>query len=181
MKIAFYLGSFNPFHNGHLKVVETAFTRDKVDKVVIVPTMQNPWKYNKILDMFNRNSIISLSISDLFWKKKYNIVVDYIEKDLKEPYYSYITLEKLREKYSKNGNELFFLCGEDTMKDIPNWYRGQDIINEWNFLVVERPEGSISSSQIREMVKKCEDISPYVDRKVVRIINKYYKYDYIEA
>ncbi len=42
MKIALYLGSFNPFHNGHLKVIQQALNDFKIDKVVIVPTMQNP-------------------------------------------------------------------------------------------------------------------------------------------
>lgn len=178
MKIAFYLGSFNPFHNGHLKVIETAIERDKMDKVVIVPTMQSPWKYNKTLDLFSRNNIIVLSTANDFYNKRYNIVTDFIEKELQEPYYSYITLEKLKEKYGKNGNELFFLCGEDTMKEIPNWKNGQQILDEWKFIVVERPEGSVSSTQIREMVKRCEDISPYVDKNVVKMINRYYYYDY---
>ena len=41
MKIALYLGSFNPFHKGHLEVVKTALNDFKMDRVVIVPTMQN--------------------------------------------------------------------------------------------------------------------------------------------
>ena len=48
MKIALYLGSFNPFHNGHLEVVKTALNDFKMDKVIIVPTMQNPWKKEKV-------------------------------------------------------------------------------------------------------------------------------------
>jgi nicotinate-nucleotide adenylyltransferase len=174
MKIAFYLGSFNPFHNGHLKVIETAFEKYKMNKVVIVPTMQNPWKNNKVLSLFNRNSIIALSIADFYWHRGYNIVTDFIEKELEEPYYSYITLEKLKEKYSKENTELYFLCGQDTMNDVPNWYNGSTIMKEWKFLVVERPEGSISSSQIRELVKECKDITPYVSKNVVKLINKYY-------
>ena len=176
MKIAFYLGTFDPFHNGHLKVVETAFERDRMDKVVIVPTMQSPWKFNKTLDLFNRNTIIALSVAEDYYNKRYNIVTDFIEKDLSAPYYSYITLEHLKEKYGK-GNELYFLCGEDTMNDIPNWKNGDKILAEWKFLVVPRPEGSISSSEIRKLVKECKDISPYVDKKVVKIITRYYFYD----
>ena len=40
MKIALYLGSFNPFHNGHLEVVKSALRDFKMDKVIIVPSMQ---------------------------------------------------------------------------------------------------------------------------------------------
>ena len=58
MKIALYLGSFNPFHNGHLKCVKIALKDFKMDKVVIVPTMQNPWKKEKALDIDKRVEII---------------------------------------------------------------------------------------------------------------------------
>ena len=62
MKIALYLGSFNPFHNGHLEVIKTALSDFKMDKVVIVPTIQNPWKKEKVLDIDKRAEIINSSI-----------------------------------------------------------------------------------------------------------------------
>ena len=178
MKIAFYLGSFNPFHNGHLKVVETAFERDNMDKVVIVPTMQSPWKYNKILDFYKRASIIALSIQSLIRSKHYNISIDFLERELEAPYFSYKTLDNLKPLYNMDGtNELYFLCGKDTMDDIPDWAEGSRIISEWKFLIVDRPEGSISSTQIRDMVKVCKDISPYVSKNTLKLINRFYYYD----
>ena len=69
MKIALYLGSFNPFHNGHLEVVKTALNDFKMDKVVIVPTMQNPWKKEKVLDIDKRLDIIEYSImSEMYYE-----------------------------------------------------------------------------------------------------------------
>lgn len=179
MKIAFYLGSFNPFHNGHLKVIETALTRDGMDKVVIVPTMQSPWKYNKVLDLYSRCNIINLSIMPLLKiYGKNSISIDLIERELESPYYSYKTLNRLREEYSRNGeNSLYFLCGQDTVSNISRWYNGDKIINEWMFLVVDRPEGSISSSEIRKLVKECKDISPYVHNRVKDMIIRYYYYE----
>ena len=69
MKVALYLGSFNPFHNGHLEVVKTALNDFKMDKVVIVPTMQNPWKEEKVLDINIRRNIIVQSIISLISNK----------------------------------------------------------------------------------------------------------------
>ena len=179
MKIAFYLGSFNPFHNGHLKVIETAFARDNVDKVVIVPTMQSPWKYNKVLDLYSRCNIINLSIVPLLGKYGNNSVsIDLIERELESPYYSYKTLSRLKEEYNINGdNNLYILCGQDTIDSIPRWKEGEKIIKEWEFLVVDRPEGSISSSEIRKLVKECKDISPYVHNRVKDMIKRYYFYE----
>ena len=199
MKIALYLGSFNPFHNGHLEVVKTALNNFKMDKVVIVPTMQNPWKKEKVLDIDKRIEIINVFIDssniiiDYYEKshieelygKLYRVLdeevpiflnkrtyIDSIEKKLIPPYYSYATLHALKNKYCND--EVFVLCGEDTIKDIPNWMHGGTIIEDYNFLVVDRPENSISSTEIRNKVKNGENIVEYVTPSVVNLINKYY-------
>ena len=163
MKIALYLGSFNPFHNGHLEVIKTALNDFKMDKVVIVPTIQNPWKKEKVLDIDKRAEIIDSSIfylsNDVHYDDMYDwldvvfkqyctsnwskyISIDLIEKELIPPYYSYATLHALKNKYCND--EIFVLCGEDTIKDIPNWMNGEAIIQDYNFLVVDRPANSIS-------------------------------------
>lgn len=59
MKIALYLGSFNPFHNGHYKVVLQAIEYFKMDSVIIVPAMQNPFKKDSPISIDNRVDIIN--------------------------------------------------------------------------------------------------------------------------
>ena len=176
MKIALYLGSFNPFHNGHLEIVKIALNDFKMDKVIIVPTMQNPWKKEKVLDIDKRIDIIRNSI----W---YNILkeidtiscisISHIEKYLTPPYYSYATLHALKNKYCND--EIFVLCGEDTIKDIPNWMHGGKIIEDYNFLVVDRAINSISSSYIRNIIKNKGIIDEYVSPGVINLIKKYYE------
>ena len=95
-----------------------------------------------------------------------------IEKELIPPYYSYATLHALKNKYCND--EVFVLCGEDTIKDIPNWMHGGKIIEDYNFLIVDRPKDSISSTEIRNKVKNGEDIDKYVSSDVVNLIKKYY-------
>lgn len=186
MKIALYLGSFNPFHNGHLECVKCALNDFKMDKVIIVPTMQNPWKKEKVLDIDKRIEIIAESLDkwNLFlgmipyefaFEGHYNkiCIIDLIEKELIPPYYSYATLHALKNKYCNN--EIFILCGEDTIKDIPNWMHGEAIIQDYDFLVVNRPENSISSSYIRDMVKRGGTINECVSPSVIHLIKEYYK------
>lgn len=183
MKIALYLGSFNPFHNGHLEVIKTALNDFKMNGVIIVPTMQNPWKKEKVLDINKRIEIIkkSLLISEKdtsipglyqFYYSK-GIGISSIEKELIPPYYSYATLHALKNKYCKD--EIFVLCGEDTMNSIPDWMHGGKIIEDYNFLIVDRLKEAISSTLIRNKVKNEEDISGYVNENVINLIKNYYK------
>lgn len=150
-----------------------------MDKVIIVPTMQNPWKEEKVLNIDKRFDIIANSIFiepiikslKLFNNKR--LFIDLIEKELIPPYYSYATLHALKNKYCND--EIFVLCGEDTINDIPNWMNGEQIIKDYNFLVCDRPLDSISSTEIRNKIKKKEDISKYVNPNVINLIKKYYE------
>ena len=175
MKIALYLGSFNPFHNGHLEVVKSALRDFKIDKVVIVPSMQNPWKKEKALNIDKRVDIIHDSmVKELFCIKNNNrIRISSIEKNLIPPYYSYATLHALKNKYCND--KIFVLCGEDTIEKIPEWMHGGKIIEDYDFLIVDRPKESISSTLIRNKVKNKEDISEYVNENVINLIKNYYK------
>lgn len=178
MKIALYLGSFNPFHNGHLFVIKTALNDFKMDKVIIVPSMQNPWKEEKVLDIDKRLDIIEYSIMENmyyeYWIESYKVEFSKIEKELIPPYYSYATLHALKNKYCND--EVFVLCGEDTMKDIPNWMHGGQIIKDYDFLIVDRPKENIfSSTNIRNRVKEGKSIKKLVSDSVIDLIEKYYK------
>ena len=181
MKIALYLGSFNPFHNGHLEVIKTALNDFKMDEVIIVPTMQNPWKEEKVLDINKRVDIIWEYIKELPISLYEKVYRDLIETKLIPPYYSYATLHALKNKYCND--EIFVLVGSDTMKDIPNWMNGEAIIQDYNFLIVDRPRNSISSSSIREMLRtrnkmdayySDEKLAKYVSTNVINLLKKYY-------
>ena len=183
MKIALYLGSFNPFHNGHLEVVKTALNDFKMNGVIIVPTMQNPWKEEKVLEMKKRLLLIEeILVHEFGYYVHEKILVDPIEEILIPPYYSYATLHALKNKYCND--EVFVLVGSDTMKDIPNWMHGGKIIEDYNFLIVDRPRNSISSSSIREMLRtrnkmdayySDEKLARYVSPNVINLLKEYYE------
>ena len=192
MKIALYLGSFNPFHNGHRDVILSAIKDFGMDRVIIVPSMQNPWKKEKALDFDKRVEIICEAIDAIWFKDPKNnkkelshlfnyVSIENIEKSLIPPYYSYATLHALKNKYCND--EIFVLCGEDTMEKIPDWMNGGEIIKDYNFLIVDRPKNSISSTYIREMLRtrhkmdayySDERLGRYVCQNVIKLLKKYY-------
>ena len=194
MKIALYLGSFNPFHNGHLECIESALNDFKMDKVVIVPTMQNPRQEVKVLDIDESINIIYEYLNPWYQIRgiipyeyafegdiNKRCIIDLIEKELIPPYYSYATLHALKNKYCND--EVFVLVGSDTIKDIPNLMNGEAIIQDYDFLIVNRPRNSISSNSIREMLRtrnkmdayySDEKLAIYISPNVINLLKKYY-------
>ena len=53
MKLGIYVGSFNPVHNGHLKVINYLLDNNLVDKVLVLAT-PNYWDKQDILDVKDR-------------------------------------------------------------------------------------------------------------------------------
>ncbi|SHE73828.1 Phosphopantetheine adenylyltransferase [Ferrithrix thermotolerans DSM 19514] len=62
MKKALFPGSFDPFHNGHLEVVERA---SQLFDQVVVAAMRNPQKASPMFDLEERKSLIEASTSHL--------------------------------------------------------------------------------------------------------------------
>ena len=60
MRTALFPGSFDPFHNGHLEIVETA--AKLFDHIVVAP-MRNPQKGEPLFTLDERTDMIAESIS----------------------------------------------------------------------------------------------------------------------
>ncbi|MGH9093800.1 MAG: pantetheine-phosphate adenylyltransferase [Acidimicrobiales bacterium] len=62
MRTALFPGSFDPFHNGHLEIVETASRL--FDRLVVAP-MRNPQKGEPLFSLAERQEMIADSVSHL--------------------------------------------------------------------------------------------------------------------
>jgi Nicotinic acid mononucleotide adenylyltransferase len=97
---------------------------------------------------------------------------------LPEPLYTYNTLSYLKTKYPDD--ELILIIGADNCAELERWYRGCDLIKEYEIWVYPRigfdtrelckkygcvyldaPIVDISSTLIREMESKGKDMSQY--------------------
>ena len=70
------------------------------------------------------------------------------------------------------------------MNSIPDWMNGEQIIKDYNFLVVDRPKNDISSTAIREMLQtrhkmdayySDEKLARYVSPNVINLLKQYYE------
>lgn len=163
MKIGFLFGSFDPIHIGHLYMITSAL--EYLDKVIVVPTMQNPWKKNPPLPFDTRVGFIMKST----WVFRDKCEVSEIEKTIEAPHYSYKDCIEFRKKYPND--ELYIICGTDVAKVIDKWKNYEtDIKPYWKTLVVSRSILDVSSTNIRQRIKEGKEIFPLVTAEVSEAI-----------
>lgn len=176
MKLGVLLGSFDPPHMGHLHMANTILNKEFVDKIMFVPTVQNPWK-EKSTDFKTRCFMIQMALNDMD-----NCYLSTVESRISEPYYSYKTLELLQQEYPND--ELYLIVGSDL--DIKNWNNGQWIIDNFKIITIARNvlTGSediseiwnVSSTEIRELVKKNKQLYPLVPKVISQYIKQFNLY-----
>ncbi len=62
MTTVLYPGSFDPIHNGHVEIVETA---SRLFDRVVVATLYNPQKHSGLFDLAERSALIEASLDHL--------------------------------------------------------------------------------------------------------------------
>ncbi len=125
-------GAFNPIHNGHLMIAESAREQFALEQVLFIPTGRSPRKHKqKITDIAHRCAMVSTAISD----KPY-FVLDELEVHSSEVSYTYLTMEKLKENYISS--ELFFILGADSLFDFESWRNPELILKNCNILAAYR-------------------------------------------
>ena len=161
IKIGLLLGSFDPFHIGHLYSAVQALEQG-MDCIKLVPAWQNPWK--------QKSTSFDLRILMILYSLKgyTKIKCDGVEGTLK-PTYTYETLLALKKKYNKKAS-LYIIGGEDTIQNISKWTNGQWIIDNFKFLCIPRNKINISSSEIREMIKHNQNPYPFIHHDVFKLI-----------
>lgn len=193
-KIGLLFGSFNPIHNGHIKIAEECISNGLVDEVRLVVAQQNPFKKEYDLDYAERLFLVKKVETYELLNNNLKIYSENIEYSLKgEECRTYNVLKLLKEKY--NDSNLFIICGDDVYEAITTWYKGEEILKENNFIVFSRDGyeietkkskncqyikidgiNHISSSIIRKKIKNNEEVNELIPFYVENIIKKYNLY-----
>lgn len=184
MKIGIFGGTFNPVHNGHVKLVENFRKELKLDKVLVIPTAVPPHKEaENIVSGEDRMEMCRLAFGDM-------AEVSDIEISRGGRSYTVETLSLLKDIY-KDG-KFYFMVGSDMLLSFKRWYRWEDILSMCTLCATDRdnektclsadkelfgkiifcdfPKTVISSSMVRERLLKNEDISDLIPEKVEQYI-----------
>ena len=123
-KVGVYIGSFNPVHKGHMRIVNYLLEKKIVDKVLIVPT-GNYWNKNDLATIGDRINIFKLCEND-------DIMVD---RENNDALYTYLLLDRLSDRYGKDN--LFLIVGADNIVNFDKWKRYEEIL-KYNLIIVDR-------------------------------------------
>lgn len=180
-KIGILLGSFDPIHMGHLYMATSALNSGLVNEVVFVPSVQNPWKKNSS-GFRNRCIMVQLAIDELE-----HCQLSCVDHRTSAPHYTSNTLKLLKEQYPND--ELCIIVGADVAPNIKNWYEGEWILENFQLITVSRPgyedtgivdipmTFDISSSYIRDLVKRGKQVYPLVPKVVSQCIKRFGLYE----
>jgi nicotinate-nucleotide adenylyltransferase len=185
-KTGLYFGSFNPVHIGHLAIANYLVEFTEIDQLWFVVTPQNPHKTKRtLLNDFDRLDLVKLAVED-----DDRLEVSDIEFFLPKPSYTVDTLAYLKDR---NPNRDFkILMGSDNLENFHKWKNHETIVENYGVIVYPRPgfdkskikphknitvaENAplmeISSSFIRNAVKKGKDVRHFLPPKVWEYIDE---------
>lgn len=131
MNIALFGGSFDPIHEGHLKVALSVLRLSEVSEVWFIPNMRSPLKNEVSASFDDRLALIKVMI-----KPYRRLKVCNIEASLPQPSKTIHTVLALRKKYPHH--EFYWVMGEDQFETFPQWFESERLKTLIDFIGVSR-------------------------------------------
>ena len=126
-------GTFDPVHNGHLYIADALRTALDLERIVWVPAGRPPHKSDQIVSRDQDR----LAMLDLALAGSTSDEISTIDLERSGPSYTADTLEILAERFRPA--RLFFLMGEDSLRDLPTWHDPERILRVAELAVAARP------------------------------------------
>lgn len=137
MKVGLFGGSFNPVHDGHAHVAETAKRRLGLDRVIWLVSPQNPLKSRHETADLDERMAGARSMA-----KGYGMVVAAVESRLGSNY----TIDTIRTLKARHpGVKFVWIMGADSLAGFHRWKGWTQIMHELPVAVVSRPWISLKS------------------------------------
>ena len=191
MSLAILGGTFDPIHLGHLLIAEQVYNKFKIDRIIFMFAGSPPHKKDSNISAdYVRLEMVKKAVSD-------NPHFIYSDWELKKNGVSY-TVDTLDHFMYRGFTDIYFIIGADSLLDMHNWKRPQYLLGHANFIVAKRSNYpvetitknnfykpyldniyfidnvrvDISSTEIRDMIKRNHSIRYLVPDEVLKYINR---------
>ena len=140
-------GTFDPIHNGHLRVAEEMREALELDAVLFIPTGAPVFKRDQqVTCARTRLAQVRAAIAD-----NPHFDASSIEIDREGDTFTIDTLRQLREHYPENV-EFYFIVGSDTAATVGKWRGCAEIAKLAHLAVAVGRPGSKGADELREIV-----------------------------
>lgn len=196
MRVGIMGGTFDPIHNGHLTIAQTAYEQFHLDEIWFMPNGNPPHKESAQIgsDAGMRAHMTALAIDGY-----HPFHLETYESDKETVSCSYETMEHFTKLYPEN--DFFFIIGADSLFNIESWVHPERLFKTCTLLAAYRDEKNsrekmtlqidylkekyhasiqllmsplvkISSSDIRRWRREGKSIKSFVPEKVEQYITK---------
>lgn len=193
-RVMLYFGSFNPIHNGHIRLAEYALEQGLCDMVTLIISPQSPYKsLTELAPELNRYEMAETACAASKYPEQIRPSV--VEFLLPKPSYTIDTLRYLEEQMG-SAMQFSILMGGDQLAGLDGWKeadairrypifvyprKGQQLeeLSEGMTLLEGAPLLDISATEIRRRIAAGESTSELIHPKTAWYIrqNGLYKED----
>ena len=182
--IAVFGGSFDPVHNGHVMIARSALAELELDRLIVMPAAQSPFKPDQTL----APAAARMEMLRAAFSGEPEIEISSWELDRGGVSYSIETLRALAAEHPEA--QLFYLIGADHVATLPQWREADALAAAATFVVVPRPGApeevfpqpfsglylqgkpmAISASEIRERLRAGRSVANFVPPPVAQLLN----------
>lgn len=151
-RIGIYGGTFDPIHHGHLVAAVEVHTALRLDHLVFMPAGMPPHKRDlAITAAAHRLAMIERAIAG---RPQFALSTQDLAPD--RPAYTAELLAHLRDRWGA-AHALFFVMGEDSLRDFPQWHAPGQIAALAQLAVVTRPNVEVDLDTIVRAVPTLAD------------------------
>ncbi len=172
MNVAIFGGSFDPPHFAHIEVLKYLIAQNKFDEVWVIPSKKNPLKPTQSR-YSDRIKMCQLAFEEI------NPSIKIIEEEKELTGFTIDLIQHLKKKFPEH--HFTFLGGSDLQQEMQQWKDHEELKKQIQFEFFPRPPQpspfpNISSTEIRQSVKKQLPIDHFVLKAVAEYIRQHHLY-----
>ncbi len=135
MRVAFFGGTFDPPHRGHVAIAKAAADAFALDRVLFAPAGRQPLKTEHVVSSFETR----LALATLACAEDARFCASALDAPREDgrPNYTVDVLAELRESMPEA--TIFNLAGADSFRDIGKWREPDELLRLAEWIVVSRP------------------------------------------
>jgi nicotinate-nucleotide adenylyltransferase len=188
-RIGIFGGTFDPPHDGHVAAARAVTEQLGLDRLLLV-VANDPWQ--KSGQRAVSPAADRYALTELLAEEIPGAEASRLEMERGGPSYSVDTAEEILAEAGGRPTELFLVIGADLVPELGSWHRSEDLRRLVTLAVVSRPTGpspaippgwrvewvdgpqvAVSSSEVRDLLRKGRSVEGMVPEPIIRCIGRH--------